>query len=128
MRYLLLPLPLGVLPTQAKGTPFDHTFYNSFRKVKKDGLQHLKPIFYSIKGMDGQHQGHGETYAYSRPEWPEFYDLWVEILFGPGPAEDATVFQGTLRDLIAATPPGEKIIVLYLGMVLLALLKTYLMQ
>jgi SAM-dependent methyltransferase len=52
--------------------------------------------------MDGQHFSHGTSYAYSAPEWPEFYDLWVESLSGPGPYEDARIFWNALRDIIAA--------------------------
>jgi hypothetical protein len=58
--------------------------------------------------MDGQHQEHGDNYAYSSLEWPEFYDLWVERLFGAGPAEDATIFKDALLDLIDAIPPWRK--------------------
>jgi hypothetical protein len=42
--------------------------------------------------MDGQRESHGDQYAYSSEEWPEFYDLWIESLFGPGPFEDAPYF------------------------------------
>jgi SAM-dependent methyltransferase len=65
--------------------------------------------------MDSQHEKHGDSYAYSTPEWPEFYDLWVENLFGPGPAEDAAVFQNVLENLVAATPSEDIITVLDLG-------------
>ncbi|KAH0553437.1 hypothetical protein GP486_006491 [Trichoglossum hirsutum] len=51
--------------------------------------------------MDSQHLSHSDSYAYSSEEWPEFYDLWVESMFGAGPAEDASVFRSALEKHIA---------------------------
>jgi SAM-dependent methyltransferase len=65
--------------------------------------------------MDGQHHSHGSLYAYSKAEWPEFYDLWVEQLFGTGPSEDSPVFWEALQMLLDSRPEGPPITVLDLG-------------
>jgi SAM-dependent methyltransferase len=65
--------------------------------------------------MDGQHSKHGTDYAYAFVEWPEFYDLWVESLFGPGPAEDIAVFSKCLQGMINRAFPNQIITVLDVG-------------
>jgi hypothetical protein len=49
--------------------------------------------------MDGQHASHGTNYAYSALEWPEFYDLWIESLFGAD-HEDVRIFWQKMLDII----------------------------
>jgi SAM-dependent methyltransferase len=51
--------------------------------------------------MDGQYLSHSSSYAYGSEEWPEFYDLWVESLFGTGPSEDIPVFRSALKRHVA---------------------------
>ena len=65
--------------------------------------------------MDGQHSKHGTDYAYSSSEWPEFYDLWIESIFGPGPAEDIAVFSKCLQSMIDDALPNQIITVLDVG-------------
>jgi ubiquinone/menaquinone biosynthesis C-methylase UbiE len=51
--------------------------------------------------------------AYSNSDWAEFYDLWLDQLFGNGPAEDAVVFASTLKQVlenIHANNPSEVIV------------------
>jgi hypothetical protein len=51
--------------------------------------------------MDGQHSSHGDSYAYSAPEWPEFYDLWTDSLFG-SKHEDVPIYWEKMLDKISS--------------------------
>ncbi|KAH0538310.1 hypothetical protein FGG08_005084 [Glutinoglossum americanum] len=65
--------------------------------------------------MDGQYLSHSTSYAFGSEEWPEFYDLWVESLFGPGPSEDASVFRSALERYAAGHNSGQPINVVDIG-------------
>ncbi|KAI9767430.1 MAG: hypothetical protein M1840_005659 [Geoglossum simile] len=65
--------------------------------------------------MDGQHLNHGSLYAYGSEEWPEFYDLWVESLFGTGPSEDSPVFRSALERLVAERNGAHTVHVVDIG-------------
>jgi hypothetical protein len=51
--------------------------------------------------MDGQHSFHGDSYAYSAAEWPEFYDLWIDSLFG-SKHEDIPIYLQEMLDKISS--------------------------
>jgi SAM-dependent methyltransferase len=65
--------------------------------------------------LDGQHNSHGGTYAYSKPSFPEFYDLWVESLLGAGPIEDAPIIAGALQNILSQDRPDREICIVDVG-------------
>lgn len=53
--------------------------------------------------------------AYHNPDWAECYDLWVELLFGSGPAEDIPIFKKILHEIVASKPSGSTISIIDVG-------------